>query len=117
MNGNTQACSRHNGNLDFNIPKIVPIKTNEPQSRTTSGKTMIIKILGAGCSKCKLLEARVRELVSKNNIPATVEKVTEIQDIMSYGILSTPGLVINEKVKSSGNVPKDEQILHWISEA
>jgi small redox-active disulfide protein 2 len=78
---------------------------------------VIIKILGAGCSKCKVLEARVRELVSKNNIHATVEKVTELRDIMSYGILSTPGLVINEKVKSSGSVPKDDQILHWINEA
>ena len=78
---------------------------------------MVIKILGAGCSKCKVLEARVKELVSKHNIAATVEKVTEIQDIMNYGILSTPGLVINEKVKSSGYVPKDEQILNWINEA
>jgi small redox-active disulfide protein 2 len=78
---------------------------------------MVIKILGAGCSKCKVLEARVRELVSKHNIAATVEKVTEIRDIMKYGILSTPGLVINEKVKSSGNVPKDDQILNWINEA
>jgi len=78
---------------------------------------MVIKILGAGCSKCKVLEAHVRELVSKHNIAATVEKVTEIRDIMKYGILSTPGLVINEKVKSSGNVPKDEQILDWINEA
>ena len=78
---------------------------------------MIIKILGAGCSKCKMLEARVRELVSKNNISATVEKVTEIQDIMKYGILSTPGLVINEQVKSSGKIPNDDQILHWLNGA
>lgn len=78
---------------------------------------MIIKILGAGCSQCKVLEARVRELVSKNNIPATVEKVTELRDIMSYGIVATPGLVINEQIRSSGNVPNDDQILHWINEA
>lgn len=78
---------------------------------------MTIKILGAGCSKCKMLEARVRELITKNNIPATVEKVTDLQDIMSYGILSTPGLVINEQVKSSGKIPNDDQILHWLNGA
>ena len=75
-----------------------------------------IKILGSGCSKCKTLNAKVLELVAKNNLPATVEKVEDIMEIMKYGILSTPGLVINEKIKSVGNVPKDEQILSWIKE-
>ena len=75
-----------------------------------------IKILGSGCTKCKTLNAKVLELVAKNNLPATVEKVEDIMEIMKYGILSTPGLVINEKIKSVGNVPKDEQILSWIKE-
>ena len=75
---------------------------------------MDIKILGSGCTKCKTLEAKVRELVAANNINASVEKVTEIQEIMTYGIMSTPGLVIDGKVKSYGNIPKDEQILEWL---
>lgn len=75
-----------------------------------------IKILGSGCAKCKTLNAKVLELVEKNNLPATVTKVEDLMEIMKYGILSTPGLVINEKVKSVGNIPKDEQILTWINE-
>ncbi|MFA6468471.1 MAG: thioredoxin family protein [Bacteroidota bacterium] len=75
-----------------------------------------IKILGTGCAKCKTLHSKVNELVAKNNLPATVTKVEDIVEIMKYGILSTPGLVINEKIKSVGTVPKDEQILNWINE-
>jgi len=77
---------------------------------------MNIKILGVGCSRCKKLEQQVRDIVAKNNIQAEIEKVTEIQDMMKYGIMSTPGLVINEKLKSSGLTLKDEQILNWIKE-
>jgi len=75
-----------------------------------------IKILGSGCSKCKTLNAKIQELIAKNSLPATVTKVEDIMEIMKFGILSTPGLVINEKVKSVGNIPKDEQILAWIKE-
>ena len=75
-----------------------------------------IKILGSGCAKCKTLNTKVLELVAKNNLSATVTKVEDIIEIMKYGILSTPGLVINEKVKSVGTIPNDEQILTWINE-
>ena len=75
-----------------------------------------IKILGAGCKKCKTLEAKVRELVTTNNIDAVVEKVTDLQEIVGYGIMMTPGLVINEQVKSYGIIPKDEQIINWLKE-
>ena len=77
---------------------------------------MNIKILGVGCSRCKKLEQQVRDIVAKNNIQAEIEKVAEIQDIMKYGVMATPGLVINEKLKSSGLTLKDEQILNWIKE-
>lgn len=73
-----------------------------------------IKILGTGCKKCQALEAKVRDLVNKNNINAKVEKVTDIEEMMRYGIMMTPGLVINEQVKSYGIIPKDEQILDWL---
>ena len=77
---------------------------------------MVIKILGVGCSRCKKLEKQVINVLSKNDIAADVEKVTDVKDMMQYGILSTPGLVINEKLKSSGLTLKDEQILNWIKE-
>ena len=75
-----------------------------------------VKVLGTGCKKCKTLEEKVRDLATQNNIEAEFIKVTEIEDIMKYGIMMTPGLVINEKVKSYGIIPKDEQILQWLKE-
>ncbi len=75
-----------------------------------------VKILGTGCSKCRSLEAKVRDLISKNNLEAEVIKVEDIQEMMGYGIMMTPGLVINEKLKSSGIIPKDDQLLNWLKE-
>jgi small redox-active disulfide protein 2 len=75
-----------------------------------------VKVLGTGCKKCQNLENKVRELVASNNIDATVEKVTDIQEMVNYGIMMTPGLIINEKVKSFGIIPKDDQIINWLKE-
>ncbi len=75
-----------------------------------------VKILGTGCKKCQNLESKVRELVTTNNIDAVVEKVTDIQEMVNYGIMMTPGLIINEKVKSFGIIPKDDQLLSWLKE-
>ena len=75
-----------------------------------------VKVLGTGCKKCQNLENKVRELVASNNINATVEKVTDIQEMINYGIMMTPGLIINEKVKSFGIIPKDDQIINWLKE-
>lgn len=75
-----------------------------------------VKILGTGCKKCQNLENKVRELVASNNIDAAVEKVTDIQQMVNYGIMMTPGLIINEKVKSFGIIPKDDQIINWLKE-
>jgi small redox-active disulfide protein 2 len=66
---------------------------------------IIVKILGPGCANCKKLEAVAREAASRANIPAEFVKVTELKDIMAYDLLSTPGLVVNEKVVSSGRIP------------
>jgi len=74
-----------------------------------------VKILGTGCKKCQTLEAKVRDLVTTNNIEAAVEKVTDIQEMVRYGIMMTPGLIINEKVKSFGIIPKDDQIIKWLN--
>jgi small redox-active disulfide protein 2 len=70
-----------------------------------------IKILGTGCTKCKLTEAAVRETIVKNNIEATVEKVEDIEKIMEYNVLSTPAVVVNEVVKIKGRVPSENEIL------
>lgn len=65
---------------------------------------MIIKILGSGCKKCLALEANARAALHAAEITADVEKVTDVVGIASYGIMSTPGLVIDENVVSSGRV-------------
>ena len=75
-----------------------------------------VKILGTGCKKCQTLEAKVRDLVAVNRIDAAVEKVTDIQEMVRYGIMMTPGLIINEKVKSFGIIPKDDQLISWLKE-
>jgi small redox-active disulfide protein 2 len=75
-----------------------------------------IKILGTGCKKCRNLENKVRELIAANNIDAVVEKVTDIQEIINYGIMMTPGLVINEKVKSYGIIPESDKLITWLKE-
>ena len=75
-----------------------------------------VKILGTGCKKCQTLETKVRDLVKENNIAAAVEKVTDIQEMVRYGIMMTPGLIINEKIKSFGIIPKDDQITNWLKE-
>lgn len=71
---------------------------------------MEIKVLGTGCSKCKSLESMTRKVVEELNLNATVEKVEDIQKIMEYGIISTPGLVINGKVVLYGKVPKVDEL-------
>ncbi|MCD6475156.1 MAG: TM0996/MTH895 family glutaredoxin-like protein [Anaerolineaceae bacterium] len=76
---------------------------------------MIIKILGTGCPKCKRLEQLAKEVLTEMNMTAEVEKVTSMDDIMAYDIISTPALVINEAVLSSGRIPNKKEIYEWIS--
>ncbi len=71
---------------------------------------MEIKILGTGCPKCGSLEKTAREVVEKENINASVTKVEDIMEIMKYGVMSTPALVVNEKVEIKGRVPSYEEI-------
>ncbi len=73
-----------------------------------------IKILGGGCANCKRLEAQTRKVVEKLNIEADFVKVTDHLQIMEYPILATPGLVINEKVVSSGRIPSETEIENWV---
>jgi small redox-active disulfide protein 2 len=74
-------------------------------------KKMEIKILGTGCAKCKSLEKLTREIAERNKIQATIIKVEDITEIMKYHIMSTPALVVNEKVEIKGRVPSAAEIL------
>jgi small redox-active disulfide protein 2 len=77
---------------------------------------MEIKVLGTGCPKCKALEKRVSDVLAGMSVAADVEKVTDIKKIMSYGVIATPGLVINGKVLSTGRIPPPEEIEGWIKD-
>jgi small redox-active disulfide protein 2 len=78
---------------------------------------MEIKVLGAGCPNCKRLEKLTREAVADLGVDATVTKVTDFDQIMAYDILSTPALVIDERVVASGRVPHKDEITAWIGTA
>lgn len=77
---------------------------------------MTIKILGTGCANCRTLEARAKEAAHQLNLDATFEKVEEIDKIISYGIMKTPGLVVDEKVLVNGRVPSVEEIKTLLQE-
>ena len=74
----------------------------------------IIKILGTGCPKCKSTTALVEEVVKENNIEAKIIKVEDIMEIMEYNVLSTPVLVIDEKITIKGRVPKKEEVIELL---
>jgi small redox-active disulfide protein 2 len=78
---------------------------------------MEIKILGSGCANCKRLEKNAREAVAMMAVEATITKVTEMSEIMSFPILTTPGLVIDGKVVCSGRVPAASEISSMIATA
>jgi small redox-active disulfide protein 2 len=71
---------------------------------------MEIKILGTGCPKCKKLEEKTRQAVNELGIEANIEKVEDIMKIMEYGVMSTPGLVIDGKVVFSGRLPSSKEL-------
>ncbi len=77
---------------------------------------MEIIVLGTGCLKCKTLEKATRDAVTELNIDANVTKEEDIVKIMGYGIMQTPGLVINEKVVASGRVPSMNEIKQLITQ-
>lgn len=76
-----------------------------------------IKILGTGCPNCKKLEEETKKAVSNLGIEADFEKVTDYQKIMDYDILSTPGLVINDQVFSSGKIPSQPELVSMLTSA
>ena len=78
---------------------------------------MEIKVLGSGCANCKRAKAVVDEAIKELQVDAKAIEVHDIQTIMSYGIMSTPGIVIDEKVVSTGRVPAKSQVMEMIRKA
>ena len=78
---------------------------------------MIIKVLGPGCANCKNLERVTKEAVAELGVQATIEKVEDYPTIVGYGVMSTPGLVIDEKLVLSGRVPRAAEVRELIATA
>ena len=78
---------------------------------------MEIKVLGPGCAKCQQLEKIVKEVVKELGVDVKIEDIKDIKKIMEYPILTTPGLVINEKLVCSGRVPDKAEITTFITTA
>ena len=76
-----------------------------------------IKVLGPGCANCQKVEAAAKSAVSSMGVEPEIVKVTDYGEIMSYNLLSTPGLVINEKLFAAGRIPKDAEVMTSIADA
>jgi small redox-active disulfide protein 2 len=75
---------------------------------------MDVKVLGTGCTKCKKLYAEAEKAVAEAGVTASLSKVERIEDIMAFGVLSTPALVIDGEVKATGRVPAAKEIAGWL---
>lgn len=75
---------------------------------------MLIKILGSGCAKCNRLEQLTRDAAAELGVEATFEHVKEMDKIMAYPIMTTPALVVDEKVLVSGRMPSKDELLGWL---
>ena len=75
---------------------------------------MEIKVLGPGCAKCSKTEKLVQEVIKETGIDATVEKVSDMMQIASYGVFGTPSVIVDGDVKCTGKVPKKDDIKKWL---
>ena len=73
--------------------------------------TKVIKILGTGCPKCQSMTSVVRDVVSENNIEATIEKVEDIMEIVKFNVMTTPALVIDDIITIKGRVPSKDEVM------
>ena len=76
---------------------------------------LTIKVLGSGCANCKRVEQIAHKVITDMGIEAEVIKVTDYAEIMAYNIMSTPGLVINEKIVSTGRIPAPAEVTTWLT--
>ncbi len=75
---------------------------------------MEIKVLGPGCAKCSKTEKLVREVIQDTGVDATIEKVSDMMQIASYGVFGTPSVIVDGEVKCTGKVPKKADVLAWL---
>lgn len=73
-----------------------------------------IKVLGPGCKRCQATEDMVKAAAGELGVPATIEKVTDYAEMAKYGIVSTPGIVIDGKVVHAGGLPKEDDLKRWL---
>ena len=78
---------------------------------------LTIKVLGSGCANCKRVEQIAHKAITDMGIEAEVIKVTDYAEIMAYNIMSTPGLVINERIVSTGRIPTSAEVTTWLTNA
>lgn len=78
---------------------------------------MKIKVLGTGCPNCRKLYAEAEKAIALSGVNADLEKVENIEEIIKYGVMATPGLVIDKAVKASGRIPPSSEIASWIKAA
>jgi small redox-active disulfide protein 2 len=78
---------------------------------------MNVKVLGTGCAKCKKLYAEAEKAIAQAGLQASLEKVEKIDEIMKYGVMTTPALVVDGEVKCSGRIPPSTEIVSWIAAA
>ena len=74
-----------------------------------------VTVLGSGCSNCKTTVALIEQVAQAKGVEITMQKIEEIQDIMAYGVMSTPGVVLDGKVVHAGGVPSRDKIERWLS--
>ena len=74
---------------------------------------MKIKVLGTGCKKCQLTQETIDNVIKNHNLNAKTLKIDDVMEIMKYGVMVTPAIVIDEKVVSSGKIPDEKEILSW----
>jgi small redox-active disulfide protein 2 len=79
--------------------------------------TMDIKVLGTGCANCRTTLALIEQVAQARGVPVTLGKVEDLREIMRYGVMSTPGVVIDGKVVHAGGVPRREKIEQWLAAA
>lgn len=76
-----------------------------------------VKVLGTGCRKCNQLYDEVTKAIAQSGVEVDLSKVEKIDEIAAYGVLSTPALVVDGQVKSTGKIPKADKIISWLKEA
>lgn len=76
-----------------------------------------IKVLGPGCPNCEKVEAVAKKAIANFGVEAQFEKVSDFTEIMTYNVLATPGLVINEQLVSAGRIPNESEVMTWVANA